>query len=272
MPPGFQATGTEPGIGSRNAPAFGISRMRVTSAQDFAVIGKSHRASLAIRSTASRGVEMFSFPLTLSSGRIILRCSFVCAAPRSAIVFVTCSMPSRSIRMLVAVLSDRTIIGIARSCSDISEPASEYVLKKAAPARPIDATNRQSIGQAQFAAVGPAQELEEDRDLDGAALRKHEPVVDAKPLAGGEIDDGNADDARRGIRRVLEIPLKFPGELFPLGILRAHDASAQRDHKAGADQKCSRKAAHAAQSLASLIPNRLSRIPESLSRIPIPNP
>ena len=139
--------------------------------------------------------------------------------------------------------------------------AVRVVLKKTAAAGSIHATNRQSIGQAQVAAVGPAQELDEDRDLDGAALRKHEPVVDAKPLAAGQIDDGNADDAGRGIRRLLEIPLKFLGELFPLRILRAHHPGAQRDHEAGPDQKCSRKAAHAAQSLASLIPNRLSRIP-----------
>ena len=77
-----------------------------------------------MRSAASRGVEMFSLPLALSSGRIILRCSLVCFAPSSAMVCDTRSIPSRSIRMLVAELSDSTIIATARSCSDSSDPPS----------------------------------------------------------------------------------------------------------------------------------------------------
>ena len=94
-------------------------------AHDAGDTGRSQRAIRTIRSAASFGVERFSLPLALSSGRIIFRCSFVCPAPISAIVRETRSMPSRSMSTLVALLSDSTIIATARSCRDSSDPPSE---------------------------------------------------------------------------------------------------------------------------------------------------
>ena len=120
MSPGFHAAFTPSGTDASIGPPFGISSSPRSSPHRALDTGRSHLAIFAMIVAAADGVAMFSFPAKLSCGRIIFRCSFTSGTPRARVVAFTFSMPTRSMSMFVAVLSDTVIMNMARSPNDNS--------------------------------------------------------------------------------------------------------------------------------------------------------
>ena len=65
------------------------------------------------------------------------------------------------------------------------------------------------------------KQLDQQRDLDRAALRKRERIVDANAVAGREIDDLRANHASRFIRNAVQLRSELLRENRSLRRLRA---------------------------------------------------
>ena len=132
----------------------------------------------------------------------------------------TRSIPSRSISMLVAELSDSTIIGNRQVVQRQLRAAVGEILQQAAAAHLVAAADGQPVGELHLPVVGTPVQLDQDRDLDRAALREDQSLVDAEPLARTDVDDRDPDDTGSGGREALELVLQLGRQLVAVLSLR----------------------------------------------------
>ena len=84
-------------------------------------------------------------------------------------------------------------------------PDDQRMLQETAAAGPVGEANRDARGQRQRARLILAKELDEQRNLDGAALRERQRVIHADAFARRKVDHLRADHALRLVRDLLQL-------------------------------------------------------------------